>query len=253
MASSLLLLAALALASKGYSIFPCKPGEKIPLTIHGFHDATKDESRITAWWQKAPSANIGLPTGKINGISVVDADGEEGIATFEKLGLPESLTIQTPRGGKHIYYKYNPGLQTTTNVMPGIDIRNDGAYVVAPPSQVNGISYNVICPAPIRDITFNPFLKISIAEGRIAEGRIDDNRQESNWIVTSLKGVPEKMRNDTATMLAGYLHKKGIPGDVIYQLLVPFALKCSPPMDLPELRQTVDSVHRYARLKGVDL
>ena len=59
---STLLDAALRYAALGYPVFPCLPGEKAPITPHGFRDATTDIAQIEAWWAKHPDANIGLPT-----------------------------------------------------------------------------------------------------------------------------------------------------------------------------------------------
>ena len=239
-----LLLAALALASKGYSVFPCKPEQKVPLTTHGFHDATNEEAIITAWWQKTPAANIGLPTGKTNNISVIDIDSEEGWDIIARLNIPPSFTIQTPRGGRHIYYKYMPELQTGANIMQKIDVRNDGAYVLVPPSIVNGNEYKIIHHLAIQNLPFNPLPKAPKANG---------TTESNKWIVSLLKGVPERMRNDTAIRLVGYFHKKNIPADVIYQILVPFASKCSPPMELEELQRTIESVQRYSGIKVIEL
>ncbi len=69
-----LLEAALTYADLGYAVFPCVPGDKNPLTQHGFLDATTDAARIEAWWATHPDANIGLSTA---GLLVVDVDGAD--------------------------------------------------------------------------------------------------------------------------------------------------------------------------------
>ena len=43
---------ALAYARRGWPVFPCLPGQKIPATRHGFRDATTDEQQITAWFTR---------------------------------------------------------------------------------------------------------------------------------------------------------------------------------------------------------
>ena len=69
---------ALTYVRNGFVVFPCRPRGKEPLTKHGFKDATRDEAQIRSWWTKWPDANIGLPTGEVNEIIVVDPDGERG-------------------------------------------------------------------------------------------------------------------------------------------------------------------------------
>ena len=64
--------AALGYAAKSWPVFPCQPGSKIPLTPHGYHDATTDIFAVEEWWFRWPSANIGCPTGIA--FDVVDFD-----------------------------------------------------------------------------------------------------------------------------------------------------------------------------------
>ena len=96
-----LLHAALRYADLGYSVFPCAPSGKVPLTPRGFKDATTDAVQIEAWWEKHPDANIGIPT---KGLLVVDVDGVDNPwpadpEIAEDLArCPISLT---PRGGRH--------------------------------------------------------------------------------------------------------------------------------------------------------
>ena len=78
-----ILDAALKYAAAGLPVFPCRnapgqPGHKAPLTAHGYKDATADPAQIKAWWAKNPGALIGLPTGAITGIAVLDIDVKNG-------------------------------------------------------------------------------------------------------------------------------------------------------------------------------
>ena len=81
-----MLTAALEYAAKGLPVFPCwntpddEDKHKSPMTPHGFKDATTDPVKIKRWWQKSPNALIGLPTGDISGIAVLDLDIKKGKA-----------------------------------------------------------------------------------------------------------------------------------------------------------------------------
>src|SRR5215472_645544 len=64
---------ALAYARHGWPVFPCRPGQKIPATAHGFRDATTDEQQITAWFGRGQRWNLAIATG-VPGPDVLDID-----------------------------------------------------------------------------------------------------------------------------------------------------------------------------------
>ena len=145
-ASTSLPTAAAALAASGIPIFPCVPGAKQPLTSRGFHDATAELAQVREWWRRTPEANIGLPTGAVSGVVVVDVDvhaGGTGYPAFERAraaGLVDAwaLLVRTPSGGLHAYFPHEPGREQRSWQVPGqhIDFRGDGGYIVAPPSRI---------------------------------------------------------------------------------------------------------------------
>lgn len=115
-------------------------GEPCP---NGASDASSDRAKIEAWWGRWPNASIGIATGTVSGITVVDADqsgGKPGLINLTRLcvpngGVPATYTVDTGGGGIHLYFNYNAALRTGANVLDdAIDVRNDGGYVVAPPS-----------------------------------------------------------------------------------------------------------------------
>jgi hypothetical protein len=138
-----LLNAALWYVDQGIPVFPVRPGEKRPLTQHGFKDATLDPDQIHAWWTTTPPANIGLPTGAR--FDVIDVDGQPGYESYAKLraggDVPDIIgRANTPRG-IHVYI-HPTGDGNTTSLLPGIDYRGAGGYVLAPPSRLtNGAVY----------------------------------------------------------------------------------------------------------------
>ena len=89
------LAAALSYAQQGLQVFPCRnepadPNQhkKRPLTKHGFKDAKTDADTIRRWWNCWPSALIGMPTGAVTGIAVLDLDqknGKDGFAAVPGL------------------------------------------------------------------------------------------------------------------------------------------------------------------------
>src|SRR5574341_1459435 len=121
---------------RGWPIFPCRKGDKDPLTPHGFKDAVTDEATIRAWLKRYPGCNWGMATGKVTGVWVVDIDDFD---TWEMIQAEpfETATVETPRGGRHYWFRYPEDVTIASGagkLGPGVDIRGDGGYVIVPPS-----------------------------------------------------------------------------------------------------------------------
>src|SRR5258706_2766958 len=147
------LKAALEYLNHGWSIIPIKAGEKVPLLDSWLpyqkKQATKEE--ITKWFTQWPDANLAIIVGQISGLLVIDIDDPvEGEKSFRKyFGDVKTLTVKTPRG-IHYYFKH-PGDREINNAIraaPGLDIKGDGGYVLAPPSTGYTWVKNVIVTLP---------------------------------------------------------------------------------------------------------
>lgn len=163
--------AALCYAERGWRVFPvhgivrsrctcgrrgCSSPGKHPLTRRGVHEATTDEDVIRDWWRRWRSANVGIATGRHSGIVVVDIDLPLALASLDHvLGLlPVTLTGLTGGGGVHLVYSCDRMLSNSAGRLPGverdlpgIDLRADGGYVLAPPSiHSRGWSYGWLDP-----------------------------------------------------------------------------------------------------------
>jgi hypothetical protein len=89
-------------------------------------------------FNKHPHANVGIITGEISGVLVVDSDGPEGFDSFCKVigNEPPELPIVKTGKGYHFYGRHPGGkLKNFVKIHPGLDGRGDGGYVVAPPSR----------------------------------------------------------------------------------------------------------------------
>jgi hypothetical protein len=145
-----MLAAALQYADKGLPVFPLLPNAKVPYKgSNGVHDATTSKLQIKTWWTQTPKANIGLATGKVSGIFALDVDLQSGgirslAAPVQQHGpLPRTPQQTTPSGGMHYAFKH-PGFKvknSQSEIAEGLDIRGDGGYIVAAPSQWRGKAY----------------------------------------------------------------------------------------------------------------
>ncbi len=144
---------ALEYAARGWAVFPLTPGDKTPITKNGFYDASKDPAVITKWWTKTPNANIGIATGIVSGICVLDVDekplknvsGSATLSGHPEWLVPETFTVQTGGGGKHYYFLCDRPMASKNGFAPGLDFKADGGYVVAPGStHESGRRYELI-------------------------------------------------------------------------------------------------------------
>jgi putative DNA primase/helicase len=157
------LEAALIYASRGWHVFPlqwiedghctCRDAEcgspgKHPLTTlvpHGHNQATIDDTIIGRWWSRFPKANVGIRTGAVSKLIVLDIDSDKGgdrsfVKLQSRIGrLTTPWRVATGSGGMHLYLGHpDDGRSFKSSVGKlgaGLDVRADGGYVVAPPSR----------------------------------------------------------------------------------------------------------------------
>ena len=156
--SDLLRRAALRYAEEGWAVIPlhtpiagvcdcrkgaeCESPGKHPWTRSGLKDASTSLPIVDAWWRQHPVANIGivLPPN----IVAVDIDSPDALDYFDAhpdWALPETWNVTTGKGWHYIYRTPTP-IKGTTGILPGIDLRGHGNYLVAPPSlHVSGVTY----------------------------------------------------------------------------------------------------------------
>lgn len=145
-----LLPSALWYASVGLRVFPLQPRTKVPWQrSHGCKDATTDEAQIRAWWTAVPDSNIGIATGHL--VDVIDVDGPAGVIAFldhvEAVRAGSLGMVSTPRpGGQHWYVPHVEGRGNKAGLLPGVDTRGAGGYVVAPPSVTDDGVYRWVRP-----------------------------------------------------------------------------------------------------------
>jgi len=157
--SGLLETNMLALAAKGERVFLLKPGGKEPYErTRGFLDATTDAEQIRAWCgiPGAENSNIGLRPAP--DVLVVDIDPRaDGMNTALALeaqhgALPDTRTVATGGDGLHVYLRVPPGLSWPKQLGPGVDLKSESGYLVAPPSvHASGKRYRWLKELPIAE------------------------------------------------------------------------------------------------------
>ena len=158
------------LVARGFALFPLRPGTKVPAVARDWeHAATTSLTRLRQLAPQ-PGVNYGVACGPSD-LIVVDLDvakdpqelaeggPTQGWTVLRELAeaqggeLPRTFTVQTPSGGRHLYFRPPIDGPTPRNTVrrlgPLIDTRGVGGYVVAPGSRVDGVEYRVIDAAPI--------------------------------------------------------------------------------------------------------
>ena len=232
----------------GLEIFPCKCNKKNPLTANGFKDSSSDEQVINDWWDKYPNANIGLPTGKVNNLVVVDVDVKNnagGMGSLKQLqdecGEFDTRMVHTPSGGLHYYFSYPQGVDTIknrTNMKPGIDIRADGGYVIAPGSSIDGNPYEfedkdkkiAALPQKLLEILTNKSISVSDFTTPVSE---------------VIYGVEQGSRNDSIFKFASRLRGMDLPYEEAKNQVITAARNCTPALSDSEAIRCLDSAWKF--------
>ncbi|MGC9106567.1 MAG: bifunctional DNA primase/polymerase [Infirmifilum sp.] len=136
---------ALSYLGKGLSVIPLKPRDKTPrIEWEKYQHQLPTEKEVREWFSKWPDSNIAIVCGRISGnLVVIDFDNREIHNEWVK-SLPDELKqlyewtwkVETGKG-VHVYFRLADASQvprTKPRLKPGLDIKAEGGYVVAPPS-----------------------------------------------------------------------------------------------------------------------
>lgn len=243
---------AMAYAKHGWRVFPvhgvrsdrsctcgkvnCDDVGKHPWTRNGFKDASIDPDTIRNMFRGKSDANIGIATGLVSNLLVVDWDPRNDGQRPDT--LPETMEVLTGGGGGHLYFRTDVALRSKTSVKPGIDIKADGGYVVAPPSRhASGRNYEWEVEHHFEDIELAevPEAVISYLGREVVVPSAQETRHYQRG-----------QRNNFLTSIAGTLRQKGIGEEALKQsLLLLNSASCNPPLPDAEVASIAKSVSRY--------
>lgn len=254
---------ALKYAERGWLVFPvhtiidehcscgnknCSNAGKHPIPAHGFKEATLDNDIIKVWWARDQKANIGIPTGRTNGIVVIDVDprngGHESLVELHK-AVPElknTLTHKTGGGGFHFFYEYPSGINELKSgkcaSYTGIDVKADRGYVIGPPSMhASGTPYSIVD---------NGFSTPQPLPPKLLEILLQQNSRNADRAKPLPEIIPEGERNVTLASLAGSLHHRGAShATIVAALKTENDLRCRPPLPEKEIHSIALSISRY--------
>lgn len=233
---------ALSYLKLGWSLIPLQPGSKEPLisSWKEFQKVPPSTSQVSDWFRQWPNANVGIVTGTVSNLAVVDADGTIGLSSLSTLKLTSVLLSMTGTSGRHLFYQYpkDESLRNSVKKLPGLDVRGEGGYVVAPPSiHPNGTRYRWMS-APNAARVLAQFPKTVFASNVVMSGKQED-KQES-WISESLEGMKNGHVHNTLIRVLGRLRNDGYSERDAFTLLSPYALVDGKPYS--ELEQKIQEI-----------
>jgi hypothetical protein len=210
----------------GFSVIPVNRDKVAEIEWKPYQSARASKEEMDRWIVDYPDCNIGVVTGRVSGIIVLDTDSNEADVMVRALCIPPGTpTVRTAKG-HHYYFKYPTGfpVNNRVGVLPGVDIRTDGGYVVAPGSvHASGHVYEwEIAPSPSG---YPPI------PDRLLEAINRKSASPSN--VNSCGKILRGARNDGLYRAGRRIHDKDLsPEAISAALLAENAARCEPP--LPE-------------------
>ncbi|MEQ9616641.1 MAG: bifunctional DNA primase/polymerase [Phycisphaerales bacterium] len=245
---------AIRYAELGYAVFPCRPGDKRPLTPNGLLDATTDPAQIEQWWSHRRSANVAIRT---DGLLVIDIDGADNPwladEPEQQLELSAAPISVTPRGGRHLLFRAPEGKayrNSTGKLAERVDVRADGGYILVAPSTVLGKPYHW-------------------PDGFELDASPDQLPEPPNWLLEALdkidtrpaggatlahvvpggdeaNPIPDGQRNTTLASLGGSMRRVGMSqAEILAALVRVNDDRCKPPLPPAEIERIAQSVARY--------
>src|SRR5438552_5467846 len=242
------LSAALDYCKRAWSVIPLEPQGKRP-SVKGerYQSERPTSADARQWWRKEPNANVGIVTGRINKLVVLDVDpakgGNQTLTDLEQEhgALPKTVSVRTGGGGQHFYFQHAgvPIPNCAGKLGPGLDVRGEGGYVVAPPSihlsgkpyEWGATAFGDADPAPL------PLWLLA---------RLSDPERRRTPATGEQQPIVKGERNTVLTSLAGSMRRRGMTEAAIQSaLLIENAARCKPPLRKEDVQEIAISVARY--------
>lgn len=232
----------------GLYLIPIVAGGKTPAGPWAGDDWPYE--RLMDYLAAHPDANIAVRTGSWSERLVVvdvdahDIDGRKTMRTYEDENgdLPKTLSVRTPTGGAHLYYRIPEGKPVPGNSvggLPGVDVRGEGGYAVAPPSSISGIgSYRFLRGRGPGEVD------IAEADEDVMRllGKLSHPKSQSHNQEDSFRVAKEGERNQRLYAYACHVRARGGNSDDVAVHAAMFnAVLCSPPLDSREVTSVIRS------------
>ena len=262
---------ALACSGRGWSVIPlhfpleaqgcscrapaCPSVGKHPANPKGLLGAGRDPALLQRWFGTS-CCNLGVVTGAVSGLVVLDIDpqhgGDASLGALETRHgkLPSTVEVLTGGGGRHLYFAHPGGrvANSAGKLGPGLDVRGDGGYVVAPPSlHRSGRSYaweQSSLPGEVALAALPGWLLELLQPPPTPSAPAVRVQAGSRWAQLVAAGAQEGARNESLAALVGHLFRnyRGHPRLAAELAMLWNAHRCQPPLPDDEALRTISSI-----------
>ncbi|MGV8989670.1 MAG: bifunctional DNA primase/polymerase [Cypionkella sp.] len=261
---------ALIYAACGLSVFPiygltdrccdcgnpdCSSPGKHSTVAGGFKSATTDFETILCWRTASPKANIGIATGAVSGIIVLDVDvgqGKDGLASLKEVEsryspIPKSATVRVGGDGWHFYLRA-PSVEVKDSagrLAKNIDIRGCGGYVIAPLRSI--FLETAMCGKTLIHYFHDlPDMTEWWIKELASHQQPTENANAANIVGAPLSFMNGGSRNNKLTSVAVCLHQRhGLDANAMFEMVYPVNMAAQNPLHEGEVRAVVNSVAKY--------
>lgn len=255
---------------KGWNIFPIEKDGKRPVVVsrgkdtdgedfdvrikwNVFQHNKNSKDQIRAWHDQFPECNWAVICGKISNLVVMDVDGQQGIDSLQRFHPEIQSTktwMQASPHGFHMFFTHPGSDVKSFPILPKVDIKGDGGYIVIHPSKIEDEKYRILIEAPLAACPgWIVRGESSKSESEADTAPISSEKTRPQWVSDLIaNGSPSGTRNPDAARLVGYFWSKGIGKDIIETIMSPWAARCQPPFAMRELQTVIRSICSYQQL-----
>lgn len=238
---------ALAYLSRGWSVIPVGLDKRPLVGWKEFQARRATVDELVAWWTASPDAQIGIVTGAISNLTVIDVETDGDF----NLVKDETYEVETGGKGRHYYFQYEQEFRNAVRIFPSVDVRSEGGYVVAAGSKTQKGAYSVLREVEVNRMssqTKETFLGASRAKllpssaPEVVGGGYPPKVSTDALVYD---GAGKGSRNDSMAKHAGSIHAKIHPSlwpTIGWKLFEEANQKNNPPLDARELRTTWESI-----------
>lgn len=195
-----------------FNVMPVKDKKPLVAWKHLVEEAQtlQEKERII---RENREGTIGVICGPVSKLFVLDDDGSE---ELKKYHIPRTATVNTPRGGKHYYFKWTRDLDdkvtTRTAVLDKVDTRGFGGYVVW---------YGWQNPPNLVPFAEPPKWLIDKLPNKDGTRSLSGNYANKDWISDEIKNLGPGHRKVPLMRIAGSFLARGYTPQEIIDILYP--------------------------------